>query len=93
MKRTIGFIDAEGRPNPIRKTTEEGAATSVWAAVAPELAGRGGLVLEDCAVASPVGPDTHPWMGYDPAVLGEADAARLWELSERMIAEVLARRR
>lgn len=92
LKRAIGFVDADGRPNPILKTVEEGAATSVWAAVAPELAGRGGLVLEDCAEAQPAGSDTHPWSGYDPAVLSEADAARLWELSERMIEEVLARR-
>ena len=32
---------------------EQGAATSVWAATAPELAGRGGIYLENCQVAEP----------------------------------------
>lgn len=34
------------------KTVEAGAATSVFAATAPELEGRGGLYLEDCRVAA-----------------------------------------
>jgi hypothetical protein len=30
------------------KTLEQGASTTVWAAVAPELEGVGGKYLEDC---------------------------------------------
>jgi NAD(P)-dependent dehydrogenase (short-subunit alcohol dehydrogenase family) len=81
LKRKIGFIKADGSLDPMMKTAAQAAATSVWAAVAPELEGRGGLVLEDCAEALPVGPDTHPWSGYDARV-GDPEMARLlWEHS------------
>ncbi len=33
------------------KTTEQGAATSVWCATSPRLNGMGGLYCEDCDVA------------------------------------------
>ena len=45
---TGGFLDVAA--------PERGAATQVWAAVSPELAGRGGLYLEDCGVSEPVRP-------------------------------------
>lgn len=49
--RALGWIDDNGVPNPLFKPTEQGAATSIWAAVAPELQGIGGHYLEDCAIA------------------------------------------
>jgi NAD(P)-dependent dehydrogenase (short-subunit alcohol dehydrogenase family) len=62
---------------PPRKTVEQGAATSVWAATAPELDGRGGTYLADCQVT-----DEHaPW-ARDPE-----SAARLWTLTEDLIGE------
>ncbi len=67
LKRKIGFIHDDGSLDPMMKTAGQAAATSVWAAIAPELEGRGGLVLEDCGEALPVGPDTHPWAGTTPA--------------------------
>jgi NAD(P)-dependent dehydrogenase (short-subunit alcohol dehydrogenase family) len=81
LKRQIGFIQPDGTLNPILKTAAQAAATTLWAATAPELEGRGGLVLEDCAEASPVGPDTHPWSGYDASVADPETARRLWEHS------------
>ena len=56
------------------KTIPAGAATSVWAATAPELAGSGGLYLADCGIAEPAA-----W-AVDPDA-----AARLWALSERLV--------
>jgi len=67
------------------KTAAQAAATTVWAATAPELEGRGGLVLEDCAEALPVGPDTHPWMGYDASVTDAETARELWEVSLELL--------
>jgi len=62
---------------PPRKTLEQGAATSVWAATAPELDGQGGAYLADCQVS-----DQHaPW-ARDPEA-----AARLWALSEKLVGE------
>lgn len=87
LMRTIGFIQADGTPNPILKTPGQAAATSVWAATAPELEGRGGLVLEDCGLAMPAGPDMHPWCGFDPAVIDPQTAEGLWATSESLLAD------
>jgi NAD(P)-dependent dehydrogenase (short-subunit alcohol dehydrogenase family) len=81
LKRQIGFIQPDGTLNPILKTAAQAAATTMWAATAPELEGRGGLVLEDCAEALPVGPDTHPWSGFDASVADPETARALWEHS------------
>ncbi len=62
---------------PPRKTVEQGAATSVWAATAPELVDRGGTYLADCQVT-----DEHaPW-ALDPD-----SAARLWTLTESLVGQ------
>jgi NAD(P)-dependent dehydrogenase (short-subunit alcohol dehydrogenase family) len=88
LKRQIGFIREDGSLDPMMKTAEKAAATSVWAAVAPELEGRGGLVLEDCAEALPLGPDTHPWAGYDASVADPETARLLWEHSLALVREL-----
>ena len=43
----MGWMDEQGNLNPAFKTPEQGASTSVWAAVGHELEGVGGLYLED----------------------------------------------
>ena len=85
LKRQIGFIQPDGTLNPILKSSAQAAATTMWAATAPELEGRGGLVLEDCAEALPVGPDTHPWAGYDASVADAETARALWEHSLELL--------
>jgi len=85
LKRQIGFILPDGSLNPILKTPEQAAATTLWAATAPELDGRGGLVLEDCAEALAVGPATHPWCGYDASVADPDTARRLWDHSLELL--------
>jgi hypothetical protein len=37
----LGWIDEAGGVNPRFKSTAQGAATSIWAAIAPELEGNG----------------------------------------------------
>ncbi|MED5815327.1 SDR family NAD(P)-dependent oxidoreductase [Mycolicibacterium sp. 050232] len=61
-------------------TPEQGAATQVWAAVSPDLAGRGGLYLADCAVRS----DAEPY-ATDPV-----RAEKLWEVSESLCAAAIS---
>ena len=68
------------------KTVPAGAATSVFAATAPELEGRGGLYLEDCGVAQPAGEDS-PGAGYAPHALDPEAARTLWQLSEELVGE------
>jgi NAD(P)-dependent dehydrogenase (short-subunit alcohol dehydrogenase family) len=81
LKRRIGFIEEDGSINAMVKSSAQAAATTIWAATAPELAGRGGLVLEDCAEALPVNPATHVWSGYDASVADPVTAGALWEES------------
>ena len=55
--------------------------TSVWAALAPELEGVGGLYLENCAQATPW-REAAPFEGVLPHALDPEAAERLWILSE-----------
>lgn len=82
----MGWYDAEGKLHPVFKTIEGGASTSVWAATAPELEGRGGLYLEDCHEAEPAIPEDRT-KGYHPHIRDEAAAVRLWQMSEEMVGE------
>jgi NAD(P)-dependent dehydrogenase (short-subunit alcohol dehydrogenase family) len=66
------------------KTIPQGAATSVWAAVSPDLDGHGGLYLEDCQIAEPRSAD-HPGRGYVEHALDADGARRLWTLSENLV--------
>lgn len=76
----FGWINEAGEVAQGFKTPEQGASTSVWAAVGPELEGVGGLYLEDCAQARPWSPE-HPREGVMPHALDPQDAERLWRLS------------
>ena len=66
------------------KSVPAGAATTVWAATAPELEDRGGLYLEDCGIAAPK-TSRDQLTGYEPHALDAEAAARLWAVSERMV--------
>lgn len=74
-----GWIDEKGNlADPTFKTPEQGAATQVWAATSPQLAGMGGVYCQDCDVVvvaegSSAGVHRH---AIDPE-----EAARLWALS------------
>lgn len=88
-KVALGWIDEQGTPNPRFKSAAQGAATSIWAAVAPELAGVGGLYLEDCAVAQPWTAE-RPFAGVMPYALDAERARRLWTVSEELTRGVSA---
>ncbi|MFN3511644.1 MAG: oxidoreductase [Phenylobacterium sp.] len=84
----MGWIDEEGKVAEGFKTPEQGASTSVWAAVGEELEGEGGLYLEDCAEALPWTPD-NPRKGVMPYALDPEAADRLWAISEETTGAVL----
>lgn len=48
---------------PFTKTLGQGAATSVYCATAPELAGRGGLYWNNCWISEPGKPSHDPEFG------------------------------
>jgi NAD(P)-dependent dehydrogenase (short-subunit alcohol dehydrogenase family) len=74
----LGWIDSNGNPLVNFKSTEQGAATTVWAATSPRLDGLGGVYLEDCDVAR-VSTDDAP--GVRPYAIDPEQAAWLWDLS------------
>ena len=82
LPRKMGWVDEDGRPNPAFKTVEQGAATTVWAAVGAELEGVGGLYLEDCQEAV-VTEDPNAMSGVRAYALDPEAAMALWELCER----------
>jgi NAD(P)-dependent dehydrogenase (short-subunit alcohol dehydrogenase family) len=64
------------------KTAEQGAATSVWCATSPQLAGMGGVYCQDVDVAEIRPPDSTSNIGVAPYAIDPAAASRLWALSE-----------
>ncbi len=67
------------------KTPEAGAATTVWAATSPQLAGHGGVYCEDCDVAALTDQDRNASLtGVMPHAIDPAMAEALWDVSEDM---------
>jgi NAD(P)-dependent dehydrogenase (short-subunit alcohol dehydrogenase family) len=64
------------------KTIPQGAATSCWAATAPELEGKGGVYCEDCHVAEV--DDESATGGVRSYALDPVTADKLWALSEEL---------
>lgn len=65
------------------KNVPQGAATSVWAATAPELTEHGGAYLLDCHIAPPISEEV-PRQGYEKWAYDEVSAKALWERSEAL---------
>ena len=93
--KAMGLIDESGAPiiDPAhgKKTPAQGAATIVFAATSPLLAGIGGVYLKDNDIAPlddtprPVTPEEIPAEASSHALDPEA-ARRLWDLSEKLVA-------
>ena len=73
-------------PPMIFKEVPAGAATSVWAAVAPELENVGGQYAVDCHLIDPdnVEPGTDMWAKW---AQGDELAGQLWAVSEDLLGE------
>ena len=80
-----GWVDEQGNINERFKTTEQGASTSVWAATAPTLAGRGGRYLEDCSEAQVLEKMSADFTGVMNYAVDPALADKLWSLSTDLI--------
>ena len=90
IARAAGMIDEEGRAiiDPAKgwKTPEQGAATTVWAATAPSLEGRGGVYCADCDIGTELAEDEGPLSltGVAPGAKDPVTAGRLWQLCEHL---------
>ncbi|KAJ4184014.1 hypothetical protein NW767_013357 [Fusarium falciforme] len=68
------------------KNPEQGAATSVWGAVASALDGKGGKYLEDCSIAeawNSSAPQSIP--GYGTHAYDVGKAIKCWETSVELV--------
>jgi NAD(P)-dependent dehydrogenase (short-subunit alcohol dehydrogenase family) len=66
------------------KTVEQGAATSVWCATSPQLAGMGGVYCQDVDVAPILQDGSTSNFGVRPYAIDPEAATRLWTLSEEL---------
>jgi len=81
-----GWMDENGVVNERFKSTEQGAATTVWAATSPALDGMGGVYCEDCDIAAPTVPGSPEARvsGVNAHAIDRDVAARLWTLSAEL---------
>lgn len=73
------------------KTVAQGAATSVFAATAAELSGKGGAYLENCGIAEVVPNDPTFRGGVRNYAVDVEQADRLWNVSESLVSQILGR--
>lgn len=82
------LLTAGGTREMTYKSVGQGAATSVWAATAPSLEGRGGIYLEDCHVAEPATPGGEG--GVESYAVDPDIADGLWQVSEELVGEIFS---
>lgn len=78
----LGWRDEFGNELTQWKTPEQGAATALWGATSPMLAGKGGVYLDTCDIAE-IEPDPAK-PGVHPHATNPTSAARLWEISANL---------
>lgn len=84
VSEDMDFLRARGGGSMQFKTVEAGAATTVFAATAPELEGQGGHYLEDCHIAR-IDDTDDALSGVRSYALDPENAERLWAISERLV--------
>ena len=80
----MGWYDEAGNVHEAFKSTEQGAATSVWCATSPQLEGMGGVYCEDCNIGAMANENTPRGSGVFPHIRDEALAEALWRKSEEL---------
>lgn len=71
------------------KSAEQGAATTVWAAVAKDWEGKGGVYLEDCQVSKPA-KEGYSLLdpGHEKYAYNEENEGKLWRASCELVGMV-----
>ena len=87
----LGWKNADGTVPPMIeamfKTPEQGASTATWAATNPMLDGMGGVYCEDGDIAKLATSESQRWEHAREWICDDEKAARLWSMSEQMLAE------
>jgi NAD(P)-dependent dehydrogenase (short-subunit alcohol dehydrogenase family) len=86
LQRHTGGKGTGRTPAEWFKSVEQGAATSVLLAVSPLLDGIGGRYFVDCNEAETVDRRTGTLGGVARYALDPMNAARLWDVSEKLLA-------
>jgi len=73
----LGWFTPEGKLNDKFKNMEQGAATTIYAATASELKGKGGAYLDDCQISQVERPESA-----DPEI-----ARKLWTFTEELVGQ------
>jgi len=80
----MGWLDKDGKVSPAFKSVEQGASTSTWVSVSPEMEGIGGSYSENCCVTAKDDVGTGDFMskvkGTAPHVWVEKDCALVTEM-------------
>ncbi|MFN0183485.1 MAG: oxidoreductase [Aquabacterium sp.] len=89
----LGWVNEDGTPSALAKagfkTTEQGCATTLWAASSAALAGKHGVYCEDADIAAPT-DSASPlarYRGVEAHACDDEAAERLWGLSEALLAQ------
>jgi NAD(P)-dependent dehydrogenase (short-subunit alcohol dehydrogenase family) len=86
----LGWKNPDGTLPPhvaaLFKMPEQGASTTLWALLSPQLDGKGGLYCEDCDVAQLADASSQRWEHVRAWACDEEKAERLWAMTEAMIA-------
>lgn len=86
----MGWLDEDGNPSELAraafKTPSQGCTTTLWAATSPLLDDKHGLYCEDCDVAQLASEDSPFGYHVAPHVVDPEQAARLWSVSEELLA-------
>lgn len=89
--QALGWTDAEGNLSEqaaaMFKSTTQGCTTTLWAATSEALANTGGLYCEDCDVANLATEDSPRYFDVAPWAVSEEGAQRLWDVTEKMLAD------
>jgi NAD(P)-dependent dehydrogenase (short-subunit alcohol dehydrogenase family) len=87
----LGWLGEDGKLSALArqlfKSPSQGCATTLWAATSPALDTLGGVYCEDCDVAELATEDTPRYFGVAEWATDPEAATRLWQVSERMLAE------
>lgn len=87
----LGWLNEKGEisdgARAMFKTPTQGCTTTLWAATSPLLEGRGGVYCEDCNIAALSGETPVRYRDVEPHAVEHDSAERLWDLSQRLLAE------
>ncbi len=79
------FLNSNPQLKQVLKTTTQGAATQVWAAVGKVWEGEGEVYLEECRKGHEIEEPDLVYGGYKPYAFDAVAGRNLWDISCKMV--------